>query len=419
MPSSPFPSRRMTPSDRAQAISAPWRRTLTLLLAVSALAVTGASPAAAASPADVADDIPNFTTPGLVAQGGAFAGTFSSRVVAVAARGYYGGSVEVSRRTGTDNYGPFVNLGRLRPIGSPEPTAFTNTILGDPAAVQTTAGIEVFVRGTDNRLYTNTLTPSDQAVGYSAVPGGLLASSDPEVVQLQTEPIGNIRLFVRGTDGAVWSNIRRAGSWEGWTSLGGSITSEISVNIPLAAAFFPGSRGLTQLVARGADKRVYVATITGQNVTWEVVGGNFRATSNITFAAGAPLSVLYARGEDGRAWTIDRRVAGAQWTPIDGQVLTRGSEVAATGISIFVIGGARIYTNRLDGSGYTELTGDAPGGRLVPGGNPVAFAFKNPNETAGQTLLFKETDSLLAKTTQPGPGLPFNRFDFFVGALLD
>ena len=401
----------MSPLDRARAILAPWRRTLTLLLAVSALAVTGASvgasPAAAAFPGDVADDIPNLTTPVLVGEGGAFAGTFGSRVVAVAARGYYG-SVEVSRRSGVDNYGSFVNLGRLRLPG----VSTSLTILGDPGAVETTAGIEVFVRGADNRLYTNTLTPSDQAVGYSAVPGGLLASSDPEVVALQLEPVGNIRLFVRGTDGAVWSNIRRAGSWEGWTSLGGSITSEIGVNIPALAAFFPESRGLTQLVARGADKRVYVATIRGQNVTWEPVGGNFRATSNITFAAGVPLSVLYARGEDGRAWTIDRRVAGAQWTPIDGQVLERGSEVAASGLSIFVIGGSRIYTNRLDGSGYTELTGDAPFGRLVPGGNPVAFSFRNPNESAGQTLLFKETDGYLAKTTQPGPGLPFNRFDY-------
>ena len=32
-------------------------------------------------------------------------------------------------------------------------------------------------------------------------------------------------------------------------------------------------------------------------------------------------------------------------------------------------------------------------------------------------LLFKETDGYLAKTTQPGPGLPFNRFDYF--GLLD
>ena len=70
----------------------------------------------------------------------------SRPVVAVVGRGYYG-SVEISRRSG-ESYGRVINLGRLGPIA---PGVLTSTILGDPAAVQTTTGIEVFVRGTDNR----------------------------------------------------------------------------------------------------------------------------------------------------------------------------------------------------------------------------------------------------------------------------
>ena len=125
---------------------------LTLLLAISALAVTGAwagAGPAAAAPADVAADIPNSTTPVLVRQAAAPADSlslFSRPVVAVVGRGYYG-SVEISRRSG-ESYGRVINLGRLGPIA---PGVLTSTILGDPAAVQTTTGIEVFVRGTDNR----------------------------------------------------------------------------------------------------------------------------------------------------------------------------------------------------------------------------------------------------------------------------
>ena len=419
----------MSPSNRALTTLAPWRRTLTLLLAVSALAVTGAlagAGPAAAAPADVAADIPNLTTPVLVRQAGTIGlDDAFGRVVAVVARGYYG-SVEVGRRSG-DNYGPFVNLGRLRLIDPGVPTSLT--ILGDPAAVQTTAGIEVFVRGADNRIYTNTLTPSDQAVGYSAVPG-LLASSDPEVLQLQDEPIGNIRLFVRGNDGAVWSNIRRAGSWEGWTSLGGFITSEIGVGRS-PFFFFTEQRGVIQLVARGSDKRVYLATIRGANVTWEVVGGSFRATGNIT-SGGTTLGALFARGEDGRAWTIslavrpsDGPLSEAQWTPIDGRVLEPGSEIAAAGNSIYVIGSGSVYMNRTNGGfgapwlGYTELTGDAPGGRLVPGGNPVAFSTApNENPMQFETLLLRETDSYLIKTTRARLGLPYSPYQI-IGRLID
>ncbi len=175
-----------------------------------------------------------------------------------------------------------------------------------------------------------------------------------------------------------------------------------------------------------------MATIRRANVTWEPVGGNFRATSNITFAAGAPQCALCPRR--GRPGLDDRRrVAGAQWTPIDGQVLERGSHIATpTGSggvgagAIYVIGSASVYTNRTHALGfvgpyvgYTELPG------AVPGGDPVAFA-PAVNEATGtnpvpdQTLLFRDTDSRLLKTTQAGPGLPYSPYEFgVIGGLLD
>jgi hypothetical protein len=145
------------------------------VLAAFATALTiagaGAGPAAAA-PADVADDIPNLVTPVLVETAST---TSFPEVEAVVARGA-DDSVVISRRNPADNsYRPLFSVG--------------GTILGDPAAVATNAGIEVFVRGTDNRIYANTVTSDDRGMGYSVVPG-LLGTSDPEVVQLPAEPIG-------------------------------------------------------------------------------------------------------------------------------------------------------------------------------------------------------------------------------------
>ena len=76
--------------------------------------------------------------------------------------------------------------------------------------------------------------------------------------------------------------------------------------------------------------------------------------------------------------------------------------------------------NRFDGRGYTELTGDAPGGRVVPGGNPVAFspATSGSEQAPDQTLLLRETDSYLIKTTQARPGLPYSPFQI-IGRLID
>jgi hypothetical protein len=359
-------------------------------------ALAGAGPAAAA-PADVADDIPNLVTPVLVETAGT---TGFPEVEAVVARGA-DDSVVISRRNpADDSYRPLFSVG--------------GRILGDPAAVATNAGVEVFARGTDNRIYANTVTRDDRGVGFSVVPG-LLATSDPEVVQLPAEPIGNLRLFVRGPDGAVWSNIRRAGVWEGWTSLGGFITSEISVGKPTVTSFSTGFgtgivRTRIQLVARGTDKRVYRAVIeNGGRPVWQAIG-DFRADGNITFGTQAfnvsTRDSLFARGEDGRAFTINPLAGETQWTPIgDGRISV--SDIAVSGDSVFVLGADLfLYTSFRSQSGawagYSRI-----GGPLL--GNPAVVTVSS-RLGRGRTVLARDGFGGLAKTVQTDIGQPFSGF---------
>lgn len=279
----------------------------------------------------------------------------------------------------------------------------------------TNAGIEVFARGTDNRIYTNTVTRDDRGVGYSVVPG-LLGSSDPEVVQLPRETIGNLRLFVRGPDGAVWSNIRRAGAWEGWTSLGGSITSEISVGRPTVTSFSTGfGTGISftqiQLVARGTDKRVYRAVIlNGAKPTWQPIGGDFRAGGNITFGTQAfnvsTRDSLFARGEDGRAFTINLLAGETRWTPIsDGRITA--SDIAVSGDNVYVLGTDLFLYTSLRNQAGAWVGNSRIGGPLL--GNPAVVTVSS-RLGRGRTLLARDGFGGLAKTVQTDIGQPFSGF---------
>jgi hypothetical protein len=343
-------------------------------------------------PVHVADDLPNLSTPTVVYGPDQSVSVFGSPgsvdgpVAAVVFVRGSDGALMFSRRGVTGNtYAEPLNLG--------------GGTVGDPAALMTDAGkIEVFIRGTDDEIYANIVTAANDVLGFSKVPGGLLASSEPEVVQLPFEAPGNIRMLVRGRDGAVWSNIRRAGAWEGWKSFGGYITSELNAGrLGTAGGIFLTSD--IALVARAATGRVLLATITGDDrVTWQTLG-DLRATSNITFAGSRVSTQLFARGEGGGAWTFDLSTHQTQWTQIGGTIT---SDVAATAGGIFVRGTDNaIYVNPalfLSFLGYARLDGAATG-------NPAAYspAFNEQtgsNSVPSQTLLVRDANGQLVKNEQ-------------------
>jgi hypothetical protein len=321
------------------------RRPLTagVVLAAAAGLLPLAAPAAGAAtpPPAYAADLPNLSTP----QVAYLHGDLQS-AKGVAARGA-DGALLYSARSGS-GFAPFQSLG--------------GAIVGDPSAVVTPNGTELFVRGTDDRVYANTVTPSGAATGYSVVPG-LTVTGEIESVLPSDGPAGSVQIFARGTDGAVWTNIRRNGSWAGWTSLGGFITSDITAVRVL---------NIRAIFVRGSDNRVYVNNLHPAPSGFQVIDG-LRVTSNIGTSEGSLVNgaQIFVRGEDNRVYT--RFPASGGWQPMNGVSAT--SDITATFQAVYVRGSDNaIYTSRRDGTGITYLPFERVEGQVT--GNPAAFTLQ-------------------------------------------
>lgn len=349
----------------------PRRLTAGVVLAAAAGLLPLAQPAGAAEPPAYAADLPNLSTPQV-------AYDFNSLQPArgVAARGA-DGALLYSARSG-DGFAPFQSLGGV--------------IVGDPSVVVTPNGTEMFVRGTDDRVYTNTVTPSGTVTGYSVVPG-LAVTGEVESFRVLTgEPAGGVRIFARGADGAVWTNLRRNGSWSGWTSLGGFITSEITAGRI--------QTGGIRIFARGSDNRVYFHETDAVFVSgWHVLDG-LRVTSNIAVAEGGLLSgvQIFVRGEDNRVYS---RLAAlsAPWQPRTGVSAT--SDIAVTFEAVYVRGGDNaIYSSRTTGA--TSQPFERVAGQVT--GNPAAFTLQPLGGPHNQYLLARQPNGALAFNIRPFNG---------------
>ena len=193
---------------------------------------------------------------------------------------------EFSDARGT--WAPWASLGG-RAIGAPGVIC-----AGGPAS-----GPVVFVRGTDNALWQRSLTGGWTSRGgrRASSPAGLQAAGGtcpagldvfalgadhavweftgawhrvggtsavaPAAVRL---PSGETDLFARGTDNALWMNVRAPGAaaWRGWHRVGGFLTSA-----PAAAIWpssFPGK--VRTVLALGGDGNLWIGRNAVGTSTW-------------------------------------------------------------------------------------------------------------------------------------------------------
>jgi hypothetical protein len=376
-----------------------WLRKTLVAGAILAAAAGVLAPASSASavasgastavvPPPYAADLPDLSTPAV-----AYDRAGQPVATGVAVRGA-DGALLYSARSGS-TFGPLQSLGGV--------------IVGDPSVVVNSFGTHFFVRGTDDQVYTNTITPSGAVTGYSTVPG-LTVTGDVEALVPNLAPAGSLRIFARGPDGAVWTNSLNGGAWAGWSSLGGSATSDIT-----AARTFAVPNDTVRVFVRGADHRVHVSRVSASGVTAFEPLGDLQVTSDIAVAEDALFGggFIAARGADSGVWTLNLFTIPYVWKPLGGTA-TSDPAISFQGnvTSLYVRGtDDALYVNKAASPdapyrGYERIDG-------AVAGNPAAFG-PGVSALGPGLLLARLAGGSLGLNVDPSPTLqPPHKFGGF------
>jgi hypothetical protein len=162
----------------------------------------------------------------------------------------------------------------------------------------------VFVRGTDDAVWTRTTRPSDNWRSIGAVIDGA-----PDAA---AGAGGRIDVVARGTDGMVWHNVFSASEWLGWTSL------RVPTSASPAVASLAAERVV--VVTTAADGAVQTGTLTNdRTLTVTPLDGGVVRGSPDASSTGDGRMVVVGRGTDDAAWmaTFDG-TAWRGWTSLGG-----------------------------------------------------------------------------------------------------
>ncbi len=234
----------------------------------------------------------------------------------------------------------------------------------DPSvAAQGTGDMRLFVRGRDGALWTRSWNGSTWS-SWSSL-GGQLTSGPTAMAR----PGGIYDVFGRGTDGAIHQRFfTPQGGWSGWISLGGGFLSGPG------ATYRQGS-GEVDVVAVGLDSQLYHAfwsPTTGAWSGWEALGCCVKSAPSVVSPDPGVLDV-YTR-------STDNQLVQKYWTPQGGWsayiglggALTSGPEATAWASDrrdILVRGpGSRIYDKAwVSGAGWYDFARlDGPAARSAP-----------------------------------------------------
>jgi subtilisin family serine protease len=221
-------------------------------------------------------------------------------------------------------------------------TNLGGSLTSSPAAVSPSAGvIDVFARGTTGALYQKHYSGSTWGA-WTNLGGQIPAGTSPAACSWGASREG---LFVQGTNGALYQNTW-TGTWSGWTSLGGSITSSPAATSPTS--------GVMDVFARGTTGALYQKHYSGGTWgAWTNLGGQIPAgTSPAACSWGASREDVFVQGTNGALYQNTWNGSGwSGWTSLGGKITSSPAAVSpATGtIDVGVRGttGAlyeRIYT---------------------------------------------------------------------------
>ena len=226
-------------------------------------------------------------------------------------------------------------------------TSLGGGLIGGPAlASMSAAHLDLYVRGTDNALWTRWWNGSAWSNWQSL--GGQL-TSDPSVV---ASGPNQLAVFVRGTDNGLWYRAWNGTVWSGWQSLGGGFKA---ASAPEAASWGPNR---IDVFVQGTDMHLWHIWTTGSGWSgWENRGGI------LTSAPGAvswgPNRIdVFVRGPDNAMWHTWWN--GSAWSGWESQggILTSSPEAASWGpnqLDVYALGAGNVmYQQIWNGSSWTS-----------------------------------------------------------------
>jgi peptidoglycan/xylan/chitin deacetylase (PgdA/CDA1 family) len=219
---------------------------------------------------------------------GAPAAALAGSTLVVAARGT--DSALWLRMNNQGTWGPWESLGGL--------------LSAAPAVVGDAAGrIDVFVRGSDNRLYTRARPAGGTwPPRWTSLEGGL--ASGPAAVSTGA---GGIDVYITGLNHAVWRRSRSSGGWSGWQSLGGQTHTA-------PAATWNAQSGAAWVFVRGTNNMLYLRPGTGASTAWQRLGGTLIDAPAAVATAGGGIDVV-VRGTDNALYSrLHRSGAWSGWS---------------------------------------------------------------------------------------------------------
>ncbi|HKA82214.1 MAG TPA: polysaccharide deacetylase family protein [Acidimicrobiales bacterium] len=199
-------------------------------------------------------------------------------------------------------------------------------IVGAPAAARAGATLAVAARGTDGVLWLKTNTQGTWGPWQGL--GGVLAAA-PAVIG---DPAGGMTVFVRGTDNRLYTKARGAGgTWSAWSSVGSGVASG-------PAALSTGEGGAEVYVTR-ADHTVWWASRTTAGWSaWQPLGGVTHTAVAATWDAQTETTWVFARGTNNVLYVKQRRAgAWTGWQSIGTTLIDAPAVVAAAGGGIDVV----------------------------------------------------------------------------------
>lgn len=180
-------------------------------------------------------------------------------------------------------------------------------VTSDPSLTcQRDGTARVFVRGSDGAVWTRTTRPNDS---WRSIGGVIDGAPDAAA-----GPGGRIDVVARGTDGMVWHNVYAGDDWLGWTSL----------NVPTATAPAVASPAQERVVVVTtlANGAVQSGTLThDRTLTVAPLSGGIVHGAPDASSAGDGRMIVVARGTDDGVWMASHDgTSWGDWAPLGGQI---------------------------------------------------------------------------------------------------